>query len=169
MPISTKSQEEISISYFSAVAAKANAAPEIKRRDEDGIDAFVTKNIALADGVSLDSTISFQIKTVYSSSNYHFDSNADIIYKLKVKNYNDLVRGSNLEKYLALLIMPSDPETWVEQTSDQLTIKKCMYYVSLKGLLPSANEETVSITIPKENVFDVSHLNSLLYEAIGED
>ncbi|MBO4667388.1 MAG: DUF4365 domain-containing protein [Bacilli bacterium] len=169
MDISTKSQEEISISYLCAVASKANALPQVNRRDEEGNDIFITKRVTTSKGKIIDSTICFQIKSVYSNSGYSIDEHSNITYKLKVKNFNDLVRPSTVEKYLALLVMPENNDNWVEQDYDKLTIRKCMYFVSLKNREPSDNIESVSVFIPKENILDSEHLLTLLREAAEDD
>ena len=168
MTISFKNQESVSLSYFSAVAAKANALMNLRNRDEDGIDAIISKDIEI-NGQEINSSLAFQVKSVYSKSNYSINGNGDIVYSLKVKNYNDLVKKANLERYLVVLILPEDSEEWVNQNSEELTIKKCMYYISLSGKPKSTNTSTVAVTIPKENVFDDANLLKLLNDVFEED
>lgn len=169
MEISSKNQEEISVSYFKAVVARANAVPNIHGRDEDGVDASVSKVMPVEDGKEFDSKIEFQLKSVYSKAGYGINDDGNIYYDLKVKNYNDLVRDSAIDKYLVLLILPENKEEWVTQTKDFLTIKQGMYYLSLKGKNVSTNRETVRVYIPTDNLFDSDHLIELLKKAANGD
>lgn len=121
MEISSKNQEEISICYFNAVAAKANVISTIRRRDEDGVDAHISADIDI-DGMPFVAEANFQLKTVYSTTSYGYDKNGNIYYDLKVKNYNDLVKKAAINRYLALLILPTDNEDWVVQDVTQIIV-----------------------------------------------
>lgn len=162
MEISTKNQEEISVCYFNAIAAKANTIVNRRNRDEDGIDVNVSKTIIIEDDIPFVAEVNFQIKSVYSKNFYGDVGGNKIYYDLKSKNYNDLVRESAIDRYLVLLILPEDNTQWVTENSDSLMIKKCMYYLSLRGNKPTNNKETVRVFFPTENVFDSSHLQALL-------
>ena len=161
MGISSKSQEEISRSYFCAVAANADAIVDKNDRDENGIDMHLSKTISFPNGDEYDSQLDFQLKSVYSNQQYHFDKDDNIVYCLKVKNYRDLIRQSSNKRFLALLVLPSDEDEWVVQNQESLLIKKCMYYISLKGMPNTNNSETINIKIPKDNIFDKEHLLEL--------
>ena len=109
--ISTKNQEEISKSYFCAIASMIDAITNPRNRDEDGVDLCVSKEMAPSDSQSLlNVDVGFQLKSAYSTNHYKINKNKDIIYALKVKNYNDLVKPTMTPRLLALLLLPERTE-----------------------------------------------------------
>lgn len=168
LEISTKNQEEISICYFSAIAAKSNTTFNINRRDEDSSDATVTKTILLSDGTKVFASLFFQIKSVYSKRNYFWNRDGNLVYKLNVKNYRDLITPSATPRFLVVMILPENNEDWVNVTIDQMILKKCMYYVSLSGLSPTESQSTVDVVLPKENIFNCNSLENLLLKSMEE-
>ena len=64
--------------------------------------------------------------------------------------------------------MPKDPSEWVNQTPNDLILKRCMYWVSLKGRSPSSNTTTVTLDIPKKNIMSVETLNQMIQKIANE-
>lgn len=160
--ISTKNQEAISQSYFLAIAAKADLTMNIYSRDENSTDASLEKMVVYSNGQKFKAKIDVQLKSVYSSNAYHYNEKGNIVYNLKVKNYNDLVAKSNHPQLLVLLILPQgDENDWILQSTDKLIIKRCMYYASFADNQPSSNTDTITVTICKDNVFNVENINKL--------
>ena len=155
-------EEDLSISYLRAIAAKAEVIFDLKRQDVNSKDANLTKSILTKDGL-MDAELNIQLKSTFSKSVYS-DDGATITYSLKVKNYNDLRRKTTTPIILCLLILPEDKNDWVTQTSDDLTLKHCMYWLSLKGFPQTTNTETCSIKIPKSNILTADSLNNLMLQ-----
>lgn len=153
-------EEDLSISYLRAVAAKAEIVFELRHRDVNSKDANLTKSIMTANGL-FDSELNVQLKSTYSKALYT-DDGETITYSLKVKNYNDLCKKTTTPIILCLLILPEEKEQWVTQTPDELTLRHCMYWVSLQGMPETANKTTCDVKIPKKNILNVETLNSLL-------
>lgn len=153
-------EEDLSISYLRAVAAKAEVVFDLKHRDVNSKDANLSKSIII-DGERFEADLNVQLKSTYSKSLYS-DDGKTITYSLKAKNYNDLCRKTTTPIILCLLILPEDKEQWVMQTLDELTMKHCMYWLSLQGMSETTNTGTCSIKIPKENVMNAKSLNDLL-------
>ena len=164
--ISSKCQEEISLSYFAALASKLNIVVNVNRNDQNGVDATASFSTFTDDGLPFDIDANFQLKSVYSKSNYYFDREGNLVYKLKVKNYNDLVKLTITPRYLAVLLLPENEDDWVDVSLNELTLRQRMYYISLKGRAPSTNDSTVTITIPKENILDCASFLKL-FEDLG--
>ena len=163
-----KDQEEVSFSYFAAVTAKTNAILDYCRRDDDGIDATIRKRITIKDK-QLDSVLSFQLKSVFSKNHYKFDDDGNLVYSLKIKNYEDLIIGSNVDKYLLVMILPENKDEWVEISFNELSIKKNMYFISLKNMPHSSNKHTIDIKIPKDNLLNSNTLDILLKGVFEEE
>lgn len=156
----TMFEEDLSISYLRAVAAKAEVVFELRHRDVNSKDANLTKSIMTDDGL-FDSELNVQLKSTYSKALYT-DDGETITYSLKVKNYNDLCKKTTTPIILCLLILPEEQEQWVTQTPDELTLRHCMYWMSLQGMPETANTTTCDVKIPKKNILNVESLNSLL-------
>lgn len=162
---SSKQKEYLSLAYLRALAAQGKIYFSIEPEDSDSIDVKLKKKI-IYDGKSIDSDIGIQLKAT-NSSNLYRETDDEIIYDLKVKNYNDLRGFTTTKKYLALLILPESEEEWVEQDIEKLIIRRAMYWTSLAGKPDVSSTTTVAVHIPKTNVLDSETLNKLLENAFS--
>jgi hypothetical protein len=86
-----------------------------------------------------------------------------VLYDMEVKTYDDLRdSGVGCPRILVLLVMPEDETAWAEQSEDHLLIRKCAYWLSLKGMPATTNTATIRVTIPRANLFSVDALNRLM-------
>lgn len=157
----TKVKEDISISYISALCAYAGIAYEIVRHDEDSTDGILRKRVLLDGNRKFDAELRIQLKCTSSTSQYT-DNGDTLIYKLKVKNYNDLCLPSTTPIMLGLLILPENEELWIDCTEEELLIRGCMYWAEFSGKSESTNEGTVSVKIDKKNIINVESLQEIL-------
>ena len=91
----------------------------------------------------------------------------EIKYPLRRRNYDLLREETMVPRILVILSLPNDEKDWINITPDELAIRRCAYWASLSGFPESQNTDSVTITIKKENVFDVSALQSLMEKARG--
>lgn len=157
--IDTKRKEEMSLSYLIAVAAVNGIAVELKRHDDDGIDAELHKIVTRNDGAQFRASLSVQMKSTATvlrkqDDNFHYD--------LKAKNYNDLRRNSRNPQYLFVLMLPKKPEEWLSHSVDELIIRKCMYWSDPATWQDVNNSSTVSVNIPKTNMLTPDALLELI-------
>jgi len=61
-----------------------------------------------------------------------------------------------------LVVVPEQIEDWMEQTPDRLILRRCAYWASLFGLPESDNENTVTVDVPRVNIFSVDTLNRIM-------
>ena len=155
-------EEDLSISYLRAVAATGEIVFELRRSDVNSKDVNLSKLIFL-NGVRFESELNVQLKATYSKSQY-FENDTEITYYLKIKNYNDLRGDTTTPIILCLLVLPENKEDWVTQTTDDLVMKRCMYWVSLKGMPECENKTKCAIKIPKTNLVTSDSLNDLLIQ-----
>lgn len=155
-------REELSVAYLHAVAAKAGYSWESTRVDRDGIDGRVFARGRISDeAVFASPIIGFQLKETSSVQDF-----ADPIhFKLKQKNYEDLRARSVHPRYLALLLLPNDPEDWLKLDINQMAMKRCMYWHSLAKAPPSPNETSTTVLVSRANLLDVRALQSLMHAA----
>jgi len=153
-----KCMEELSISYLNAVAASANIAVERETHDEDGVDGKIKKDF-LYENKRFKSSINYQLK---ATSQPIREQNGILHYPLKMKNYNDLRASSTVPQLLFLFIMPRKKEEWVEQDTEALKLKKCMYWCNLADEPEIPNQETVTISVPMNQIVRAEELERLL-------
>ncbi len=61
-----------------------------------------------------------------------------------------------------LLVLPEDEMAWTEQGEDHLLLRRCAYWMSLKGMGPTTNTATIRLAIPRTNLFSVDALQRLM-------
>ena len=158
-------RSELSLTYLRAIV---NCLGGIVREtgrleDNNGIDATCEFFNIKGKGSKINNiTIHFQLK---SSSSLSFDSNDRLPLELPIDCYNKY-RGYNslVPMIMTILLLPPDKELdqWLEQTEQELILKRCMYWVSLYGA-PDVNQKNKTIYFPKHNVFTPeSLLNDIL-------
>jgi hypothetical protein len=84
-------------------------------------------------------------------------------YRLKLKNSNDL-RAPNLwvPRILVLVRVPEQAADWLRQSEEELALQHCGYWVSLRGMPDTPNAATVTIPVPRDQVFSVPALHGLM-------
>ena len=139
----TAQQEGFGDAFLLAVAGVAGCAVSQRRPDDDSIDW--TLSCKLSSRPKLD----VQMKTTSTD-----DGTGEVIrYQLKKKNYDDLILTNVLApRILVLVTLPANIEEWVSMTAKQLVLRRCGYWVSLKGEPESDNKTAVSVSIPRENL-----------------
>jgi len=106
-----------------------------------------------------------------ASSDYSIIKSGELHFPLPMKNYNDL-RNADLPSILIVLILPDGfddcPEKWIKQTSDNLVLMKCAYWMGLNGMPESENEASKTIRIPMddEHIFAAKTLDKITQEYI---
>ena len=66
---------------------------------------------------------------------------------------------------LVVLDLPRDRSQWMTVTEDELVIRRRAYWLNLRGWDVTANDTSVSVRIPKRNVFDVAGLQALIEQS----
>lgn len=147
--------EQFSLAYIRAVAASAGyqmVRPEI---DIDSVDGILMSNFGSRP------KIEFQAKA--TARDIVRDGN--VRFSLPIKNYNDLRIPTKVPRILIVVLMPQDPDQWVNQTEDELCLRHCGYWVSLEGRSTVTNTSSVSIDLPTTNIFNKEHLHDLMTKA----
>jgi hypothetical protein len=132
-------ESEISYAYLHAVASHAGAGCSSANRasDGNGIDAIITGWGPFPGGGYLQEIdIKVQLKATVGIP---VQKNAFLSYTLNgISRYNDL-RSSSLatHRILVVLFLPPDPSDWLSISENELILKKCAYWVSLRGAVAS--------------------------------
>ena len=156
-------ESELSYAYLHAVAAHAGMACSVGNMHEDhnGIDATVTAWGPFEGGGYLSEvTLNVQLKATTSVPS---DDGSNFTYFLKgVARYDDLrTETVAIPRILVVLFMPSEPQMWLEHSSQQLALRRCAYWQSLRGAPQTTNESGVTVKLPISQEFNALALKNL--------
>jgi hypothetical protein len=151
-------QSQFSLAYAQAVASVAGYFVEITDRgfDKDGIDMVVLQRGAM--GLTTSTRLDLQIKS------YTGEVQGDPWpYDLDVKSHRDLIPSSyQVPRVLVVVRVPSDVQDWISHSEDQLVLRRCGYWLSLRGSAPTSNTSTTRVRLSRANLFDAAGLTSLM-------
>lgn len=87
----------------------------------------------------------------------------EVGYDLKADDYNLLRRTTRkAPSLLVLLVLPADKTAWVDHTEERLEIRRCVYWLSLRGLPASKNTSSIRVHIPRANQFTPAALTRIM-------
>jgi hypothetical protein len=152
-------QEALCKAYVRAVSAQAGVICTEVEQDY-GVDLCL-REVRNRAGRPRDASaqIDLQLKSTVRAS----VRGTEVVYDLEVKTYDDLREGgNNCPCFLVLLVLPNEEEEWLTQSPEQLVLRRCACWHSLRGLEAATATTTVRITIPSANVFSVEAIRGLL-------
>ena len=163
-PLSEQDAEaELSYAYLHAVAAHANMCCQISNRHQDnaGIDATITSWGPFSHSayhrevdfkIQLKATIK-TLTTVRGKLAYFVDG---------AKQYADLTAERFVvPRFLVVLCLPQQKTEWLRIDGESLALKKCAYWVSLRGAPASPNDTGQTIRIPCNQLLDAAAMSAL--------
>lgn len=149
-------EEALSRAYVVAIAAGAGYVAAEQDFDRDGVD------IQIRAGGLMRPSLDIQLK---ATINLGVTANDEYRYPLKRRNY-DLLRGSTMvPRILVVLSLPTEEADWLSVTAEQLILRRCAFWASLAGFPETQNNESVTISIHKNNRLDVDALKTLMDKA----
>ena len=156
-------ESELSYAYLHAVASKAGMAcsPGSRHEDSNGIDASLTAWGPFADGGYLtEVNIKVQLKATIKDP---VDDGTKLSYFLAgVNRYNDLrTETVDAARILVVLFLPVDAQDWLNQSPDELALRKCAYWQSLRGAPDTTNASGATVYLPKLQMFTPEGLTRL--------
>jgi hypothetical protein len=88
-------------------------------------------------------------------------------YDVKKKNYDDL-RDPNVHvpRVLVFCCVPADVGEWLHETPEATAMRRCTYWLSLRGMPATENAATCRVQIPRTQLFNVAALHGIM-ERIG--
>jgi hypothetical protein len=155
-------ESELSYAYLHAVASKAGMSCRDSNRHEDnsGIDAQLTAWLPYENPETLtEIDIKVQLKATIAEPN---DDGLNYEYRLKgAKRYNDLrCETLSVARILIVLFLPRDAAEWLNHAPDQLILRRCAYWQSLRGA-PEITTDSVVVKLPKTQLFSPDQLTQL--------
>lgn len=164
-------ESELSYAYLHAVAAHAGMSCSVSNRHEDnsGVDARITAWGPFAGGGYLTEVdIKVQLKATIGQP---VDNGKQLSYFLQgVSRYNDLrTETVDIARILVVLFLPTDAKDWLTHTVDQLALKRCAYWESLRGAPETSNASGATIYLPKTQLFSADGLKTLATRISARD
>lgn len=149
-------EEALSRVYAHAVAAQAGFSTAVYAVDQDGIDLRIQAGGAMRPALEL------QLKATIN-----LRSSGDEVYRfpLNLRNYDLLRIPTQTPRLLVVLDLPQDQNLWMTITEQELILRHRAYWRNLKGAEETTNTTSVTVDIPKENVFDVAALQTLMEQS----
>jgi len=156
-------ESEISYAYLHAVASHAGAGCSYTNRaaDGNGIDAVVTGWGPFPGGGNIEEVdIKVQLKATVGLPRL---KNGFLSYELDgIARYDDLRREDlATPRIRVVLFLPLDLKEWLSVSESELILKKCAYWVGLKGARSSANMSSQTVYIPQRQIFDEDNLRNI--------
>jgi len=146
-------KEGLSLVYANALATRAGFVTSQPKFDRDSVDLRVqaggVQRPALDLQLKATARIRESLSGVYSS-------------RLSVKNYNDLRVPTQTPRLLVVLELPSDEAQWMTVSPEELVLRRRAYWLSLRGYGEVSGQKSVTVRIPKNNIFDVQALQRLM-------
>lgn len=152
-------KEGLSRAFIMAVAHRAGLNCTLREFDYgiDGSfrDVKIVGNRRIESGFSID----FQAK---ASESCTVETDA-VVYDLEAKSHRDLVDASvGCPRILIVLALPTDKTKWLEVGSDALMLRQSAWWLSLRGMPATTNEQKKRVRIPRPQVFDVEAVRAMV-------
>lgn len=149
-------KEQFSITYVRAVASVAGYSLYRPNVDDDSVDLGIAARGET--GPILSPRLELQLKC---TSRDVLDSDF-VRYPLKLKNYNDLRINALVPRILVVVLVPNNLADWLQQSEEELCMRYCGYWVSLREQAETQNTSTVTVELPRSNQFTVEALRGTI-------
>ncbi|WP_375472039.1 DUF4365 domain-containing protein [uncultured Nostoc sp.] len=158
----TTQKEEFSYAYINAIASAAGYSFQIAPRPLDLVGVDITITGIVSPGSRRRTRIDLQVKC----TSQKLLDNDFVKFPLEIKNYDEL-RNDNPDDdplLLVVVLVPDLQEDWLQQSETKLCMKRCAYWVSIRGQPPTENQTTVTVYLPRQNIFSVEALIALMQQ-----
>lgn len=155
--------EALSRAYVRTIAARAGVICDDVLQDY-GVDLFI-REFAPVGKRYLD--VGRQIDLQLKSTTRAALNDKSVLYDLDVPAYNLLRQLSPVPRLLILVVLPEDPLLYLEQSEEQLLLRGCAYWLSLRGAQATDNERTIRLPVPRTNLFSVAGIEQMLVRLRG--
>jgi hypothetical protein len=147
--------ERFSLAYIAAVAASAGYELLESSVDLDSVDGM------LRSATGARPRIEFQAK----GSTQSLLKADHIAYPLSRKNYDELRPATIIPRFLFVVLLPDDEMAWLSHSEDELALRHCGYWLSLRGFRQVDNEQSVTVHLPRAQQLTVDQLRRLMARA----
>jgi Domain of unknown function (DUF4365) len=133
--------ERFSLAYIAAVAAAAGYECVESIVDLDSVDGVLRS--ATGARPRIESQAKGSTRSLLRADH--------VTYPLSRKNHDDLRIETLTPRLLFVVLVPDDEGAWLSHSEDELTLRHCSYWLSLRGMPPVDNEQSVAVRIPRHS------------------
>jgi len=153
-----RQKEQFSFAYVRAVISACGFNAYRLDVDEGSVDLGVAA--FGPDGTARSPHLGIQMKCTADPEALKGDG---LHFPLRLKNYDDL-RDTRLHvpKILVVLLVPEEVEEWLDQDENALLMRRCAYWLSLRGFPQSETATTKTVVIPRPQMFNVQALKEIM-------
>lgn len=162
-------QEHLGYAFVRAIAYAAGYSCTRPEVDDDSIDLTIAKRGP--GGTVRSPRLELQIKCTGVGPLQEPERS----FQLSLKNHDDLRHiDFQVPRILVVVLVPTkgEPQVWLKQTDQQLSIKHSGYWLSLRGqpaYTGTAKEPKITVKLQKKQRFDVRALTAMMDRvALGE-
>ena len=147
-------KERFSLLYVKALATRAGFVTSVPELDRDSVD------LRIQAGGPRRPALDLQLKATTDLG----EPQAGLLpFRLTIKNYSDLRIETQTPRLLVVLELPKDESRWMTVTTEELILRRRAYWLSLqRGYEEVVGQQTATVRIPEDNVFDVETLRTLM-------
>lgn len=150
-------KEQFSLAYVQAVAAVAGFAWSKPSVDDDSVD--LTLHQRGGGGTIRSPRLDLQLKCKAAAT----PSETAFSHSIKLKNYDDLRDPSvQVPRILVLVLVPDELGDWLAHSEAEMALRRCAYWVSLRGLPESGNDTGQTVTMLKTQHFHAAALREIM-------
>lgn len=147
-------KEGLSLVYVKALATRAGFVTSVPEPDRDSVD------LRIQAGGPRRPALDLQLK---ATADLGAPRDGFRPFRLTIKNYSDLRVKTQTPRLLVVLELPADESRWMTVTSEELVLRRRAYWLSLQqGYEEVVGQETTTVRIPEDNVFDLEALRTLM-------
>ena len=157
-------KEQFSNAYIRAIAATAGYNVYKPEVDNDSVDWGI--GARGSSGTVRSPKVELQLKC----TSREILKDEHLAFPLKLKNYNELRYDDyQIPRILVVVIVPDDVSNWLTQTEEALALRHCAYWSSLRGEGETTNVESVTVHLPRSQVFSVDGLSQIMQRIANGD
>src|SRR5260370_34491263 len=151
-------QEALCRAYVQGIAAVAGVGTSVPTPDY-GIDMSLRLIGRLGerlddDGVQIDLQLRSTTRALVSADHVRYD--------LDVETHEFLRSIRPVPRILVVLILPEEDERWLSQSAEEMTLRRCALWYSLRGADPVAASSSIRLAIPRHQLFSLEALHGMM-------
>ena len=163
LPLSAM-KEQFSLGYVHMVVSAAGLSIKSHGTDYDGVDVTIFSSAEYETYYCPQFELQVKCTSQHSAVRQH-----SVAWPLEAGPFRKLTSKKRfIPAYLGVLVVPGDPETWLEQDQEKLLTRSRMYWQAA-ALLGEIDGDTATKTVhlPLTNLFDVPQLRHIM-ESMGD-
>jgi hypothetical protein len=154
----TTQKEQFSKAFLYALCARAGFEFRVVGVDFDSVDAEVVGTRAVGTTARAPH-LSVQLKCTHTDTG----KGPDVAFALPIKNYDDL-RDPLLHtpRILVVLTVPKNLTTWLHESAKQTSMRRCAYWMSLRGLPAVVGQDSKTVHVPRSQMMTSVALDTIM-------